>query len=110
MIRDVINWYQGFERSCRKNQQVVLTNITKPLEALLEASVIPTMVKEGKAEAIMDTLRTYSQLSYVDKEALVRHLASGFGLVFPDTHIFHQLFPEAKKEMNQTLVSVSLGS
>lgn len=75
MIRDVINWYQGFERSCRKGQEVVLTNITKPLEALLEASVIPTMVKEGKAEAIMDTLRTYSQLSYVDKEALVLCLA-----------------------------------
>ncbi|KAK8725976.1 hypothetical protein OTU49_010584, partial [Cherax quadricarinatus] len=38
-------------------------------------SIIPKLVEEGKADLIIDTLRTYNLLPYVDKEALVLCLA-----------------------------------
>ena len=72
IIRDVVNWYQGFERSQHKGQGMQLPKTTDPIEMLLDSSVIPKLVEEGKADTIIDTLRSYNQLSCVDKEALVR--------------------------------------
>ncbi|KAK8383893.1 hypothetical protein O3P69_015974 [Scylla paramamosain] len=75
IIRDVVNWYQGFERSQHKGQGMQLPKTTDPIEMLLDSSVIPKLVEEGKADTIIDTLRSYNQLSCVDKEALVLCLA-----------------------------------
>lgn len=78
MIRDIVNWYHYFERSCHKPQDKMPPNITKPMEVLLESSVVPEVVKEGKADAVVDILRSYNKLPYVNKEALVRHITIGF--------------------------------
>lgn len=43
-----------------------------PVETLLASTaVIPRLVELGKTDEIIDILRTYSQLPYVDKEVLV---------------------------------------
>lgn len=76
IIRDVVSWYQGFERCHHKGQGLQYPKTTKPIEVLLDSSVIPKLVEEGKAETIIDTLRSYNQLSCVDKEALVRRSSS----------------------------------
>ena len=72
IIRDVVSWYHGYERCHHKEKGGNFPDITKPIEVLMETSVIPKLVEEGKADTIIDTLRTYSHLSCVDKEALVR--------------------------------------
>ncbi|KAG0718440.1 hypothetical protein GWK47_007672 [Chionoecetes opilio] len=75
IIRDILEWYQTYERCHHKGQGEEVPTITEPIDVLLDSSMIPKLVEEGKAESIIDTLRSYSQLACVDKEALVLCLA-----------------------------------
>lgn len=89
MLRHLVEWYQCSERQSHKKASRPTEEVssesaappsgqkgtTNPCEILIRCtSVIPKLVEEGKADAIVDTLRAYNQLPYVDKEALVRNL------------------------------------
>lgn len=83
LVRHLVDWYQRNERENRNNPALTETapedesariRTSNPCDSLIySTAVIPKLVSEGKADIIIDTLRSYSQLPYVDKEALVRY-------------------------------------
>ncbi|XP_068217190.1 RNA-binding protein Ro60-like [Palaemon carinicauda] len=82
LVRFLVDWYQRNEREvhCNTVPPPPAERFPKmsfsPSESLLNStSIIPKLVSEGKADIIIDTLRAYSQLPYVDKEAVVLCLA-----------------------------------
>lgn len=85
LVRHLVDWYQRNERENRNNPALTETapedesariRTSNPCDSLIySTAVIPKLVSEGKADIIIDTLRSYSQLPYVDKEALVMCLA-----------------------------------
>lgn len=82
LVRFLVDWYQRNEREIHSNQRPPpagdkVNRLTiNPSEYLLNStSIIPKLVSEGKADVIIDTLRAYNQLPYVDKEAVVLCLA-----------------------------------
>ncbi|XP_042863966.1 uncharacterized protein LOC122248177 [Penaeus japonicus] len=85
LVRHLVDWYQRNERENRNNpaltdalpdDESARIRTCNPCDSLIySTAVIPKLVSEGKADIIIDTLRSYSQLPYVDKEALVMCLA-----------------------------------
>ncbi|XP_071541187.1 RNA-binding protein RO60-like isoform X2 [Panulirus ornatus] len=87
LVRQLVDWFQRDERERHSKLHPVQPPSNEdgsgprlrdagPCDSLISCtSVIPKLVEEGKAEVVMDTLRAYSQLPYVDKEALVLCLA-----------------------------------
>ncbi|KAK7082987.1 hypothetical protein SK128_010215 [Halocaridina rubra] len=83
LVRFLVDWYQRNEREHHSNQRPPSTgdrtpklSAACPTECLLNSTaIIPKLISEGKADIIIDTLRAYGQLPYVDKEALVLCLA-----------------------------------
>ncbi|KAK3881071.1 hypothetical protein Pcinc_014468 [Petrolisthes cinctipes] len=88
LARHLVDWFQFGEHQLYKKQQQqqqsdssqhipdTTLKTASPVDILLASTaVIPRLVEQGKADEILDTLRTYSQLPYVDKEVLVLCLA-----------------------------------
>lgn len=83
-MRQLVDWFQRDERERHSKLHPAQPpsaedgsgprlRVADPCDSLISCtSVIPKLAEEGKAEVIMDTLRAYNQLPYVDKEALVR--------------------------------------
>ncbi|XP_042227144.1 60 kDa SS-A/Ro ribonucleoprotein-like [Homarus americanus] len=88
LVRHLVDWFQRSERQRHSKSNSTPQSpppdddsksrlrASNPGDTLINCtSVIPKLVEEGKAEVILDTLRAYNQLPYVDKEALVLCLA-----------------------------------
>ncbi|XP_069157260.1 RNA-binding protein RO60 [Procambarus clarkii] len=87
LVRHLVDWFLRNEREHHSKLNLPESppgedgskprlRATNPGDTLINCtSIIPKLVEEGKAEVIIDTLRAYSQLPYVDKEALVLCLA-----------------------------------
>ena len=78
LVRFLVDWYQRNERETHSSMvpppppEGLPKFCISPSESLINSTaIIPKLVSEGKADIIIDTLRAYSQLPYVDKEAVV---------------------------------------